>query len=335
MQNAVITAVGHYVPERVVTNQDLEKLMDTSDAWITERSGIKERRHAEPGTRTSDLALSAIRNMMSRAGIEKLDVDLIIAATLSPDYYFPGIGVLIQQGLGLPTIPALDIRAQCCGFVYGLATANAFIRSGQAARILLVCAEVQSPVLDFSDRGRDLAVLFGDGAGAVLIDAATAKDAATFQNGERGVIDSILGGDGSGAEVLMMREPGSATAGFFQQNRPPGELPRPQMDGRTVFKNAVARMSATVTDLLKRNGLTAADIKMVFPHQANLRINEMIRKVLDLPEAKVFNNIQSTAIPLQQPFPWPFQKQQLQVWCSPGIWWLQWPLGRGLPGELI
>ena len=214
---AVIRGVSHYVPERVVTNQLLSTMMTTSDQWITERTGIKERRFVEAGQSASQLGVMAARQLMDANSIDSASIDMIIAATLSPDYYFPGIGVLLQRELAIGHVPALDIRAQCSGLVYGLSTANAFISSGQAKRVLLVCAEVQSPVLDITDRGREMAVLFGDGAGALLIEAEADDQVASAQNGKRGIIDSLLGSDGCGAEVLALKYPGTAHQGFVTQ----------------------------------------------------------------------------------------------------------------------
>lgn len=283
---SVIRSVAHYVPERRVTNDELSTLMDTNDAWITERTGIKERRFVdETNGKTSDLGERAARLALEKAGWSAQDVDLIVFATLSPDYYFPGVGVMMQQRLGCRAIPALDIRAQCSGLVYGLSCVDGFVKSRQAKKILLVCAEVQSPVLDLTTRGREMAVLFGDGAGALAIEA--------VEGGmERGVIDSFLGSDGSGADVLCMKTPGTAIPGFISTDDIAQARVHPQMDGKVVFKNAVTRLLETASTLLKRNGLSPADIDLVVPHQANLRINEMVRTQLGLPVEKVFNNIQ-------------------------------------------
>lgn len=284
---AKIVSVAHYVPERCVTNDDLSMYMDTSDAWITERTGIKERRFIEhEGVTTSMLGERAAQRALEQAGWLPSDVDLIVVATLSPDLYFPGVGVLLQQRLGCRTIPALDIRAQCSGLVYGLSCIDGYVKSRQARRVLLVCAEVQSPVLDLTTRGREMAVLFGDGAGALCIEAI---DVAT--EGETGIIDSYLGSDGSGAEVLCMKLPGTATPGFIRTSDIEEGRVHPQMEGKVVFKNAVTRLLETAHTLLKRNGLLPGDIGLIIPHQANLRINEMVREQLGLPAERVFNNI--------------------------------------------
>jgi len=283
-----IISVAHYVPERRVTNDDLSKLMDTSDSWITERTGIKERRFIEhEGMTTSMLGEEAAKCALINAGWQPGDIDLIVVATLSPDLYFPGVGVLLQQRLGCRAIPALDIRAQCSGLVYGLSCIDGYVKSRQARRILLVCAEVQSPVLDLTTRGREMAILFGDGAGALCIEAIEVA-----AEGSVGIVDSHLGSDGSGAEVLCMKLPGTATPGFIKAVDLEAGRVHPQMDGKVVFKNAVTRLLETAHTLMKRNGLKPSDLGLVIPHQANLRINEMVREQLGLPVEKVFNNIQ-------------------------------------------
>lgn len=291
---AVVRGVGHNVPSRVVTNFDLSKLMDTSDDWIVERTGIRERRFVEPGDTTTDLALPAIEMACKRAGVEPRDCDMIIGATLSPDYFFPGIGTVLQTKLGMGHVPALDVRAQCSGLIYGLATVDAYIRAGMAKRILLVCSEVQSPILDKTNRGRDMAVLFGDGAGALVIEAQTCDngEAPKASNQVRGVIDSIMGSDGSGAQQLFLKAPGSVVPGFMTQAAIDAGDIHPKMDGRVVFKNAVTRMVEAATALLERNGVSPSDLDLVLPHQANLRINEAVREKLGIAEDRVFNNIQ-------------------------------------------
>jgi 3-oxoacyl-[acyl-carrier-protein] synthase-3 len=262
--------------------------MDTSDAWITERTGIKERRFVENDTvSTTTLGVEAAQRALALAGWSPKDVDLIVAATLSPDYYFPGIGVMLQHRLGCGTIPALDIRAQCSGLVYGLSCVDGYVRSRQVKRILLVCAEVQSPVLDLTTRGRDMAVLFGDGAGALCIEGVDESAAAG-----RGILDSYLGSDGGGADVLCMKVPGTATPGFVRESDVSEARIHPQMDGKVVFKNAVTRLTETAMTLLKRNNLAPQQIGLLVPHQANLRINEMVREQLGLAPEQVFNNIQ-------------------------------------------
>jgi 3-oxoacyl-[acyl-carrier-protein] synthase-3 len=266
--------------------------METSDAWITERTGIKERRFIDrPGQSTSELAEFAARRALERSGWSPADLDLLVVATLSPDYYFPGVGVLLQRRLGCRCIPAIDLRAQCSGLVYGLSCVDGYIKSGQASKVLLVCAEVQSPVLDLTTRGRDMAVLFGDGAGALTIEGVACAEADS-ERGTRGVIDSFLGSDGAGAEVLCMKVPGTATPGFISATDVEQHQVHPFMDGKVVFKNAVTRLVETAQTLLQRNGVSAGDLDLVVPHQANLRINELVREQLGLPRERFFNNIE-------------------------------------------
>jgi 3-oxoacyl-[acyl-carrier-protein] synthase-3 len=291
---SVIGGVSFYVPPRVVSNKDLEKMMDTSDEWITQRSGIRERRWVDEGVRTSHIASKAVSQLLEKTGIKAAEVDLLIAATLSPDYFFPGLGTSIQTELGLPNIGAIDIRAQCSGFTYGLSIADAFGRSGQYRNIVFVGAEIHSPVLDKTTRGRDVAVLFGDGAGAVLIQSTNIQgndEPPRANNKVRGIIDSLMGSDGSGAENLMLRSPGIATPGFVTHELVETTDHRPSMEGRVVFKHAVTRMLEAASTLLQRNNISPADVDLVLPHQANLRINEAVSEKLGIGAAKVFNNI--------------------------------------------
>ncbi len=289
---SVIRGVGHYVPPRVVTNHDLSTIMETSNEWIVERTGILERHFVDEGVHTSHLAEQAVRNLFDNTGLGVKDVDYILFATLSPDFYFPGVGPILQNRMGFHRIPALDIRTQCSGFVYGVSTADALIRSGQAGRVLLVCAEVQSPVLDMTTAGRDTAVLFGDGAAAVIIESQSGSRSQILKDQNSGILDSILGSDGSGAEALCLRAPGSASVGFIRHEDIEKGNTRPKMDGRTVFKNAVTRMAEVVSEILERNKVSASEIDLVIPHQANMRINEFLREKLHLPKEKVFNNIE-------------------------------------------
>jgi 3-oxoacyl-[acyl-carrier-protein] synthase-3 len=287
----VIRSVGHFVPERRVTNDDLATVMETSDSWITERTGIKERRFIEKeGVSTADLGERAARVALEKSGWRPEDLDLIVVATLSPDYYFPGVGVMLQQRLGCRTIPALDLRAQCSGFVYGLSCIDGYVKSRQASKILFVCAEVQSPVLDLTTRGREMAVLFGDGAGAVTLEAVKVEGDEDIST--QGVLDSYLGSDGAGADVLCMKVPGTATPGFISAAAIDEHMVHPQMEGKVVFKNAVTRLLETAHTLLKRNGIQEYDLDLIIPHQANLRINEMVREQLGLSSERVVNNIQ-------------------------------------------
>jgi 3-oxoacyl-[acyl-carrier-protein] synthase-3 len=281
----IITGTGHYVPPRIVTNRDLEKLMDTSDEWIRERSGIRERHHVDDGVGTSDLASEAARRAIADAGVDPASIDLIVAATLSPDHYFPGIGVMVQAKLGLGTIGALDVRDQCSGFIYALSVADQYIKAGTCKRILLVAAEVQSSNLDFTDRGRDMSVLFGDGAGAIILEPADGEDG-------RGILSTHLYADGRFVDHLWMEKPSpqdrpTFQAKFFEEGRF-----FPRMEGRNVFVNACQRMPEAVRAALKANGLTVEDIDALIPHQANDRISLMVAKGLGIQVEKVVRNIE-------------------------------------------
>jgi 3-oxoacyl-[acyl-carrier-protein] synthase-3 len=280
----VITGIGHYLPPRVVSNKDLEKLMDTSDEWIRERTGIVERHHVDADVGTSDLAVEAARRAIADAGIDPATIDFIIAATLSPDHYFPGIGVLVQAKLGLGTIGALDVRNQCSGFIYALSAADQYIRSGTYKRILLVAAEVQSTNLDFSDRGRDMSVLFGDGGGALILEPNTSGDG-------RGLLSTHLFADGNFAAQLWMEKPCPKDNPTFQKAFFDEGRFYPKMDGRTVFVNACQRMPEAVRAALAQNGLTIEDVDHLIPHQANDRISLMVAKGLKIPVEKVIRNI--------------------------------------------
>jgi len=292
--SSLVKGVSFYAPEQVVTNHDLSKVMDTSDEWIFERSGIKERRHATTADCTSDFGVFAAQKVLQKTGTDAKDLDLIIATTLSPDYFFPGIGVLIQNKLAAQHIPAIDLRAQCSGFSWGMATADAYIRSGLYKRVLVVGAELQSRVVEFSDRGRSVAVLFGDGAGAMILEAQSHEEGIpAASNKVRGVIDHLMGSDGAGAELLMMKRPGfmKGEKEFFSVKDAQEKSYLPYMDGKQVFKHAVTRMVDTAQQLLARHNLTAQDLDLVVPHQANIRINDAVREKLGLSPDKVFNNI--------------------------------------------
>jgi 3-oxoacyl-[acyl-carrier-protein] synthase-3 len=283
-KRAIITGTGAYVPPQVVTNFDLEKIMNTTDDWIQQRSGIKERRYAEGGVGSSDLAVEAAKKAIESAGIDKSEIDFIIAATIAPDHYFPGIGVMIQAKLGLAPIGALDIRNQCSGFIYALSVADQYIRTGTYKKILLCAAEVQTHNLDFSDEGRDMAVLFGDGGAAVIIEPNPADDG-------RGILSTHLYADGRFMRDLWMEQPSSARKPTFDQDVFDGRRFFPRMDGKNVFKNASERMPEAVQTALARNGLTVADVDLLIPHQANDRISQMVAKKLQIPLEKVGRNI--------------------------------------------
>lgn len=284
MPRTAILGTGFHVPSRVVTNHDLAALMDTSDEWIQERTGIAERHWVVPGETGAAMAREASLMALEAAGMQAAEVDAIILATLSPDHFFPGTGVFLQRELGLESIPALDIRTQCTGFVYGLSIADAWIRCGQYRTVLLVGVEIQSTGLDLSTRGRDMAVLFGDGAGAVVLGA-------TDDPG-RGVLTTHLHADGRQAEILWCDAPSSARHPRMSEEDMASPRRFPSMEGREVFRHAVTRMPEAVEEALASTGLSASDIDLLIPHQANLRIAEGVRRKLGIPEDRVFNNIQ-------------------------------------------
>ncbi|MGA7874202.1 MAG: beta-ketoacyl-ACP synthase III [Desulfoferrobacter sp.] len=284
MIRTIIRGIGSYVPPKVVKNDDLAQLFTTSNEWIQTRTGIEERHFAEEGTSCSDLALEAAKRALEDAGMNAVDLDFIIFATLSPDHHFPGTGCYLQKKLGTPPIGCLDVRNQCTGFLYSMAVADAFIRTGTYQNILVIGSEIHSGALDFSDRGRDVAVLFGDGAGAAIFSASDADD--------RGVLYTELHADGEFARALHMDIWDISKKPFLNQQSIEMENISPQMDGRTVFKHAVTRLVEVVLNTLKKNGLRPDEIKYVIPHQANLRINQMVAERLKMPKEKFLNNIQ-------------------------------------------
>lgn len=283
MPRTAFAGTGFYVPDRVVTNEDLTRLMDTSDAWIVERTGIRERRWVPQGMSGAEMARRASEMALEAAGMEASDLDAIILGTVSPDHFFPGTGVFLQREMGLEGIPAIDIRAQCSAFVYGLSIADAFIRSGQYRNILLVGVEIQSTGIDVSTRGRDMAVLFGDGAGAAVLTA-------TEEEG-RGVLSSHLHADGRYAEMLWAEFESSKHHPRITEEMIREARHYPSMDGKEVFKHAVSRMPEAVEEALAANGLSAADLKLVIPHQANLRITQMVQRRLGLSDEQLVSNI--------------------------------------------
>ncbi len=287
MKKTIIKGTGRYVPPRVVTNHDLEQWMDTSDEWIRQRTGI-EKRHWVPeagGVGPSDLGLEAAKIALERAGWAPEDIDLIIFGTLSPDIYFPGSGCLLQHKLGLKTTPALDIRQQCTSFVYGLEMTDAFIRSGYYNRILFVGAEVHSTALDISTRGRDISVIFGDGAGAVCLEGVE-TDAPV------GVLATNLHAQGEFADILTVELPSTRLNPWITAEMIDKGRHYPHMDGSLVFKTAVRRLPQVAKSTMEKAGLSIDDIDLFIPHQANLRINQAFAKAMNLPEEKVFHNIQ-------------------------------------------
>lgn len=290
-----ILGVGSYVPPRVVRNEDLSEYMETSDEWIQQRTGIKQRHWVKPGVGTSDLALEASLKALENSGVKKEDIDLIIFATLSPDHEFPGAGCFLQAKLGLAGVPALDIRQQCSGFIYGMSIADQFIRTGTYKNVLLVGAEIHSVGLDKTTRGRDVAVLFGDGAGAVVMSAADGSDRKASQ-----VYSTKLHADGQYAKELWLPAPGTAVASeeSFERITPATleeGLHYPKMNGKAVFMHASKRMPEAIMEALQESGFSMQDIDLFVFHQANIRINEMVAKQLGIPEDKVFNTIEQFA----------------------------------------
>jgi 3-oxoacyl-[acyl-carrier-protein] synthase-3 len=284
MPRAALVALGTYVPDRVVTNKDLEGMMETTAEWIRQRTGVEERRWVTPGVGASDLALEATKRALDAAGWKPTDLDAIVYATVSPDHMFPGDGCFLNAKLGIPGVPALDIRTQCTGFLYGLSIASAWIQTRQYRRVLLVGSEVHSTGLDVSTRGRDVAVIFGDGAGAALLEA-------TDDPG-RGVMGVHLHADGRFAKDLWTDAPGSTYSPRVNVEQIESGAIWPHMEGQKVFKHAVTKMPEVVREALREAGLTEQDIKVLIPHQANLRICEMVQRSLELRDDQVFNNIQ-------------------------------------------
>ncbi|HKK27779.1 MAG TPA: beta-ketoacyl-ACP synthase III [Gemmatimonadota bacterium] len=278
-----ILSTGFRVPDRVVTNHELEGIMETSDEWIRKRSGIEERRWAAEDETGADLAEAASRMALERAGLEPEDLDALILATLSPDHFFPGTGVFVQRQLGVTDIPCLDVRNQCSGFLYGLSVADAWIRAGVYERVLLIGAELHSAGLDLSLRGRDTAVLFGDGAGAAVLEAS---------DDDRGVLAVRIHADGRHAETLWTDMPGCAHRPFVTCEDIEEKRCVPEMQGREVFRHAIKRMPEAVFEVLEESGHGLDELAMVIPHQANLRIAQGVQKTLGLPDQKVYNNIQ-------------------------------------------
>lgn len=302
MIHSKIAGVGMYVPETVVKNDDLLKYMDTSDEWIQERTGIKERRYAHrTNETTTTMGVEAAKLAIERAGITPQDIDFIIFATLSPDYYFPGCGVLVQRAMKMKEIGALDVRNQCSGFLYAVSIADQFIKSGTYKNILVIGSEKHSFGLDFSTRGRNVSVIFGDGAGAVVMQP-------TLEN-NKGILSTHLHSDGEAAEILAMYNPGThanhwtenkladfneAEIGemFMSQAMIDNAQNFPFMDGPAVFKKAIVKFPEVVMEALSANGYQTSDLNLLIPHQANLRISQFVQQKLRLEDHQVYNNIQ-------------------------------------------
>lgn len=301
MPNSTIAGAGYYVPKNVYSNKDLEQFMETSDEWIQERTGIKERRYADRlGETTTTMAVEASRIAIQRAGITEKDIDFIIFATISPDYYFPGCGVLLQRAMQMGEIGALDIRNQCSGFVYALSVADQFIKTGMYKNILVVGSEKHSFGLDFSTRGRNISVIFGDGAGAVVVQPTEIPG--------KGILSTHLHSDGHDAELLAMYNPG--THGNHWMKEPLADFDDavigqafmshkmidkaqnfPTMDGQAVFKKAIVKFPEVIKEALLKNNLSTGDINILVPHQANLRIAQYVQQKLNLRDDQVINNI--------------------------------------------
>lgn len=284
MKKSRILGVGHYVPEQIVTNDDLSEIMNTSDEWIVERTGIKERRWFTPGIDTvTSMSKIASEIALQRAGVDAKEIDFIVFATVTPDYFIPGNGVLLQRELGMGTIGALDIRNACSGFIYALSIADQFIKTGMYKKVLVVGAEIQSSALDKSDEGRSSSVIFADGAGAVVV--------GSVESDQPGILSTHLHAQGEHAEELYCKDPGSSRKVRLSPELIESGSFQLRMNGNTVFKHAVVRFMEVIKEALEANKLTKEDIDLLVPHQANLRISQYVQKKLDLPDEKVFNNI--------------------------------------------
>jgi len=286
MYNSKIIGTGHFVPENIVTNDDLSKIMDTNDAWIQERTGIKERRHVKEGdgNTNASMAVKASKIAIDKAGLTVDDIDFIVYATISGDLFFPGNSALVQDMLGCKeNIAALEVRNACSGFIYALSVADQFIKTGMYKNVLVIGAEVQTTALDLTTRGRDVSVLFGDGAGAVVLTQTTE---------ERGILSTHLHAQGSHAKDLMVENPSSKKWVHKLKEDKDDISYFPKMNGREVFKHAVTRFPEVIMEGLEANNMQASDIDLFIPHQANLRISQFVGKKLGLPDEKVFNNIQ-------------------------------------------
>lgn len=289
MYNSKITGLGYYVPDNIVTNADLSRIIETNDEWIQERTGIQERRHIVRGEdTTTSMGVKAARIAIERSGVAKEDIDFIVFATLSPDYYFPGPGVLVQRDLGLKTVGALDVRNQCSGFVYAVSIADQYIKTGMYKNVLVIGSEVHSVGLDMTTRGRGVSVIFGDGAGAAVL--------SREEDNSRGILSTHLHSEGQHAEELIVKAPGMGgrwvTDILADKDPENDESYLPYMNGQFVFKNAVVRFAEVINEGLQANNLEVSDIDMLIPHQANLRISQFIQQKFKLTDDQVYNNIQ-------------------------------------------
>ena len=280
--NAYISGTGFNVPNNIITNEELSKYMDTSDEWIVERTGIKERRYIDSEIGPADLSIPAVEKALLNANLTVSDIDMIIFATSTPDYYAPGSGCLIQDKMGFGNIGALDIRVQCAGFVYGLSIAEQYVKNGVFENILLIGAEVQSTAMDLTSKGRDVAVIFGDGAGAAIISRTKA---------DKGILSSHLHSEGKFAKELWLETPSSKLNPRISSELLDRGSHFLKMNGREVFKNAVKRFPEVIVEALNQNNYKIDDIDLLIPHQANLRITQMIQKKLKLADTQVYSNI--------------------------------------------
>jgi 3-oxoacyl-[acyl-carrier-protein] synthase-3 len=284
MPHSKITGLGFYVPETVVANAELAKLMDTSDEWITERTGIKERRFFAEGEDTvSEMGKRAAQTAMQRAGKTAADIDMIVFATLSPDYNFPGCGVLVQAKLGLAHIPCIDVRQQCAGFIYALSVADKYIKTGFSRTILVIGSEVQSNVMETSDRGRNMAIIFGDGAGACVVEA--------HDEAGKGILSTHIHADGRYATELFLEHPGSRLKNRLTHEMIDSGAMLPSMNGKGVFAHAIKYFPEVIREALSANNYTTDDLDLLIPHQANARITAAVQKEFNLPDEKVVSNI--------------------------------------------
>ncbi len=284
MHYSKIVGTGHFVPERVVTNEELSEYMDTSDEWIIERTGIRERRFIDPSKDTlANMASKATKQALEKAKMEASDIDFIVFATITPDYFFPGSGVLLERELGLETTPSIDIRNACSGFIYALSVGDQFIKTGMYKNVLVIGGEIQSTALDLTTRGRATAVIFGDGVGAAILSASDTP----------GILSTHLHADGRFAEELYVKDPGSSRP---REERQPEQIMdtstyKVYMNGNVVFKHAVVRFQEVIQEALDANGMKKEDIDLLIPHQANLRISNYLQQKLGLSDEKIYNNI--------------------------------------------
>ena len=288
MYNSKISGLGFYLPDNIVTNNDLEKIMDTTDNWIKERTGIEERRWVKSDSEdtTSVMGVKAAKLAISNANLKNKDIDFIIFATLSPDYFFPGSGVMVQDMMDMSTIGSLDVRNQCSGFIYALSIADQYIKTGMYKNILVIGSETHSPGLDKTTRGRGVSVIFGDGAGAAVVSRELDKS--------KGILSTHLHSQGKYAKELSVISPGMGTrwvSDILKDNDPDDESYLPYMNGQFVFKNAIFRFSEVINEALQKNNLTKNDIKLLIPHQANLRISQFVQRSFKLHNNQIFNNI--------------------------------------------